>query len=71
MEAVVGGKHRWTARDRTVITKMKHSLDRCESLEVFIEELEYDLLGPDEIDVDIKHIALKAREEQQQCWRQC
>ena len=29
-----GGKHQWTARDRTVITKMKHSLDRCESLEV-------------------------------------
>ena len=61
-----GGKRRWTARDRTVIAKMEHYLDRCESLEVNIEELEYYLLDPDELDVDIRHIALNARGEQQQ-----
>ena len=61
-----GGEHRWTARDRKVIDNMKHYLDRCESLEVDIEELEYYLLGPDEPRVDIRFFALNARGEPQQ-----
>ena len=60
------GEHRWTARDRTVVTKMEHHLDRSESLEVDIEELEHHLLGPDELDFDIRRIALNSRGEQQQ-----
>ena len=42
-----------TARDRTVIKKMKQSLDRCESLEM-------------ELGVDNRFFALNARGEQQQ-----
>ena len=50
------------ARDRTVIEKMKHYFDRSESLEVDIDEFECCLLGPNELDVDIRY----ARGEQQQ-----
>ena len=45
---------------------MKRYLDRCESLEVDTEELEYNLLAEDELDVDTRHMALNARGEQQQ-----
>ena len=34
-------------------------------MKVDIEELEYYLLGPDDLDVDITHIALNARGEKQ------
>ena len=40
---------------------MKRYLDRSESLEVDIEELEKNLLGPNEQDVDIRYLALQAR----------
>ena len=36
-------------------------LDRCESSEVDIEELEYLLLALNEPNVDIRHMALHAR----------
>ena len=53
-----GGEHRWTARDRAVMARMKQYLDRIESLKVEIEELEYGLLGPEEAEVDMRHIAM-------------
>ena len=43
------------------MTRMEHCLDRSESLEVDIEDLEYFLLGPEELDVDMRHIVLNAR----------
>ena len=52
-----GGKHRWTARDRLL---------QCETFEVDIEEVEYFPLGPDELNVGIRHNALHALGEQQQ-----
>ena len=58
-----GGEHRWSTLDKAVMARMDHYLDRSESLEVGIEELEYYLLGPEELDVDIRHIALNARGE--------
>ena len=45
---------------------MELYLDRSESLEVDVVKLEGSPLGPDEQDVDIRHIALNARGEQQQ-----
>ena len=41
-------------------------LHRSESLEVDIEELQDYLLGPEELDVDVRHIALNARGEKHQ-----
>ena len=51
-EVNMGGLH-----ETTVIEKMKHYLDRSESLEVDMEELEYYLLGPNDLDVDIRFLA--------------
>ena len=48
-----------------MIENMKHCLGRYESLEVDIEDLEYYALGPDELGVDIRNLALNARGEQQ------
>ena len=45
------------------MTRMEHYLDRSQSLEVDIEELEYYLLGPEQLDVDVRLIALNARGE--------
>ena len=56
-----GGEHRWTACDRAVVARMEHYLDRSESLKVEVEELEYCLLGPEESEVGIRHIAMNAR----------
>ena len=58
-----GGGHRWTARERNVIAKIKHHLDKCEGLEVDIEELEYYLVGPDVFDVDVDCSLLTERVE--------
>ena len=41
-------------------------LDRSESLEVDIDELEHVLLAPDEPNVDIKHVAVHARGDRHQ-----
>ena len=56
-----GGAHRWTRRDRAVVARMEQHLDRSESLKVEIEELEYCLVGPEESDIDIRHITMNAR----------
>ena len=61
-----GGEHRWSTLDLVVMARMEHYLDRRESPDVDIEEWEYYLLGPNEFDVDIKHMALNARGEKQQ-----
>ena len=58
-----GGERWWTARDRAVTGRMVQYLDKSESLQVGIEELEDCLLGPDELEFDIRHIALNARGE--------
>ena len=43
-----GGEHRWTARDRAVVTRMVQYPDRGECMKVEIEELECCFLGPEE-----------------------
>ena len=43
------------------MTRMEDYLDRCERLEVDIKGLEYFLLAPNELSVDIRHTALHAR----------
>ena len=58
-----GGQHRCTARDTAVTARMVQYWDRSESLEEDIEELEDCPLGPEELEVDIRHIALNARGE--------
>ena len=55
-----GGEHRWTARNRAVMARMVQYLDRSESMNLEMEELEYCLLGPEESEVDIRHIAMNA-----------
>ena len=40
---------------------MLDHLDSCESVDVDVDELEYFLLAPDALDVDVKYIALHAR----------
>ena len=49
----------------SVTKKMLDYMDRCESLEVHINELEHVVLAPDP-DVDVKNIELHARGERQQ-----
>ena len=53
-------------RTEQFLKKKKRYLDRSESQGVDIGELEYYLLGPSELDVDIRYLALHARGEQQQ-----
>ena len=57
-----GGEHRWTARDRVVIARMEQYLDESDSLKVEVEELEL-LLGPEDSDVDLRHILMYARKK--------
>ena len=61
-----GGEHRWSTLDKVVMARVEHYLDRRESPGVDIEELEYSLLGPNELDVDITHIAMNAKGEKHQ-----
>ena len=56
-EANIGG----LTLDKAVTARTEHYLDRSERLEVDIEELDNYLLGPEELDVDIRHIALTRR----------
>ena len=56
-----GGEHRWTAHDSAVMARMVQYLDRSENMKVDIVELEYCLFGPQESEVDIRHIAMNAR----------
>ena len=54
------GEHRWTARDRTVITKMEQYLKESDNMKVEVEDLEL-LLGPEDSEVDIRYILMNAR----------
>ena len=54
------GEHRWTARDRTFIERMEQWLNGNDNMRVEIEELEF-LLGPEDSEVDLKHILRSAR----------
>ena len=58
-EANIGGR-RATKQSWREWNTYQH---RSESLEVDIEELQDYLLGPEELDVDVRHIALNARGE--------
>ena len=52
----------WSARERTIIARMKQYLERSYSVTVEVEELE-DLRGPEDVDVDFKRILKEARDE--------
>ena len=54
-EMEYGGEHRWSARDRTVISRMEQYLNENDSMKVGIEELEL-LLGPEDSKIDSRHI---------------
>ena len=59
MEANIGGRRATKQSWRECNTH----LHRSESLDVDIEELQDYLLGPEKLDVDVRHIALNARGE--------
>ena len=61
-----GVDHELVALHQVVMARMEDYVDRCESSEVDIKELEYLQLAPDEQDVDIRHIALHARGDRHQ-----
>ena len=52
----------WSAKERTIMTRTKQFLERRHSVKVQVEELE-DLLGPEDVDVDLKRILTEARDE--------
>ena len=52
----------WNARERTIIARIKQYLERSFSVKVQLEALE-DLLGPDDVDVDLRRILKEARDE--------
>ena len=56
-----GGERRWSTLDKTVTARTEHFQYRSESLEGDIEKLEYYPRGPEESDVDIRHLALKSK----------
>ena len=43
----------WNARERTIIARTKQHLERSSSVKVQVEEFEA-LLGPEDVDVDLK-----------------
>ena len=43
----------WSAKERTIIARPKQYLEENYSVKVEVEELE-DLLGPDDVDVDVR-----------------
>ena len=53
----------WNARERTMIARTKQYLERSFSVEVRVEALET-LLGPEDVDVDLRRILKEARDEQ-------
>ena len=61
-EKEVEGQHRWNARDRTVIARMEQYLTENDSIKVEIEELEL-LLGPEDSEVNLRHILRYARKK--------
>ena len=52
----------WNARERTSIARMKQYLERSFSVKVQVEALEA-LLGPEDVDVDLRRILKEARDE--------
>ena len=52
----------WSAKERTIIARTKQYLERSYSVKVEVEELE-DLLGPDDVDVDLRRLLKEARDE--------
>ena len=55
----------WNARERTIIARRKKYLERSFSVKVQDEALEA-LLGPEDVDVDLRRILKEARDER---WR--
>ena len=53
----------WNARERTIIARTKQYLERSFSVKVQVEALET-LLGPEDVDVDLRRILKEARDEQ-------
>ena len=53
----------WNARQRTIIARIKQYLERSFSEQVQVEALEA-LLGPEDVDVDLRRILKEARDEQ-------
>ena len=53
----------WNARERTMIARTKQYLERSFSVKVQVEALET-LLGPEDVDVDLRRILKEARDEQ-------
>ena len=52
----------WNARERTIIARTKQFLERRRSVKAQVEALE-DLLGPEDVDVDLKRILKEAKDE--------
>ena len=52
----------WNARERTIIARTKHYLERSYSVKVRVEGFE-GLLGPEDVDVDFRRILKEARDE--------
>ena len=53
----------WNARERTVIARMEQNVNESDSMKVEVEELEV-LLGPEDSEVDLRHILMYARKKQ-------
>ena len=52
----------WNVRERTNIARTKQNLERSFSVKLQVEAFE-DLLGPDDVDVDLRRILKEARDE--------
>ena len=52
----------WNARERTIIARTSQFLERSHSVKARFEELQ-DLLGPEDVDVDLRRILKDARDE--------
>ena len=50
----------WSAKEITIIARTKQFLERSYSVQVQVEELE-DLLGPEDVDVNVRRILKEAR----------
>ena len=52
----------WSAKERTIIERIKQYLEKSYTVKVEVEDSE-DLLGPDDVDVDFRRILKEARDE--------
>ena len=57
------GEHRWTACDRTVITRMEQYQNKSDNMRAEIEEKE-SLFGPEDSEVDLTQILRFARRKE-------